>query len=67
MKRVRRRPARSASNPSSASVTSMIVACSSESAHRSSTGRAGGSAVGVRPGAQPAAFAYRTKNDAVFQ
>ncbi len=72
-----RRPARAESNASSAESTSATVACSSDSAQRSSSGRSAGSGAGYAPGVQagasgrvgsaPAAFAYRTKNDAVFQ
>ncbi len=57
MNRARRRPARSESKASRASVTSVMVACSSEYAQRSSTGRVRGSDAAARPGAQPPALA----------
>ena len=59
-----RRPAAAVSKSSSEAVTSRITACSSLRIHRSSSGRSAG---GAAEGVQPPAFAYRTRNDAVFQ
>src|SRR5260370_41866107 len=66
MKAASRRPAAAVSNASNNPVTSRTTACSSLSTHRSSSGRS------ARPGAeesavQPPAFAYSTRNEAVFQ
>ena len=71
-----RRPAAAVSNASSDAVTSRTHACSSDSSHRSSSGRSAGngadaadSGVHACPEADPAddAFAYSTRNETVFQ
>src|SRR5215469_17930326 len=71
-----RRPAAAVSNASSDAVTSRTHPCSSDSSHRSSSGREAGagadtadSGVHASPEADPAedAFAYSTRNETVFQ
>ena len=68
-----RRPAAAVSKPSMFEVTSCVVACSSLSSQRSSSGRswAGGASAAcaglhARPWAA-AALAYSTRNETVFQ
>ena len=68
MSAARRRPALAVSKPSSDAVTSWTTACSSLSTHRSSNGRSATLGADSDPEAvQPPAFAYRTRNEAVFQ
>ena len=66
-----RRPARSESKSSSASVTSIAVACTCDSAQRSSSARVGGwaeaSSPPAAPGSQPLTVAYSVWKAAVFQ
>lgn len=62
-----RRPARAVSNTSSASPTSRTVRCSSDSAHRSISGRSAYAGASPAVGDQDSAWAYRVKNATVFQ
>ena len=63
-----RRPAAAVSKASSDAVTSRTTACTSLSTHRSISGRSATGGAEERSAAvQPPAFAYRTRNDAVFQ
>src|SRR5215469_257917 len=74
MKAAIRRPAAAESNASIAIVTSRTTRFSSLSSHRSSGGRSagGGGSASARPvvsvgASAPAALAYKTRNEAVFQ
>src|SRR5215469_2660306 len=69
-----RRPAAAVSNASSEAVTSRTDACTSDSSHRSSSGRsaapgaeAADSGVHAEPPPDDDAFAYSTRNEVVFQ